>query len=233
MSHDLDVVFLSKATTPALREMTQRAVQTCILGAPDHYLNVVVIEQAPEVRYHGATTIHRPGEFNFNAFANYGISLGNAKWVMVATNDLEFEQDWLQPLFAAGRPVVSPIDPGANTQRDITENTCGWDKSRHFSGWCFMLRRDVWEDMGGFDDRVKFWCSDDAVLEQLKLLNVMEPMVVVASRVHHRVSATLMSEPNFDELTWKQVYVFNQLYGKRLGEDNERYLAWKRREGVT
>lgn len=233
MSHDLDVVFLSKARTPELYAMTQHAVDTCVDGAEDYDLNVIVLEQVANLRYRSARTIHRPGTFNFNAFANYGVSLGNAKWVMVATNDLSFEQDWLEPLLAVGRPVVSPIDPGSSTQADITEDTCGWVKSRHFSGWCFLIRRDVWEDMGGFDERVSFWCSDDAVLEQLKALGVMEPMLVVASRVHHRVSATLKDEPNMDDLTWRQVYIFNQLYGQRLGEDNERYLDWKRRAEVT
>jgi GT2 family glycosyltransferase len=93
------------------------------------------------------------------------------------------------------------------------------------------MRRDIWEKIGEFDERVSFWCSDDAVVEQLKAIDVM-PVVVVASRVHHKVSATLRDEPNRDELTWKQVYIFNQLYNQRLGEDNERYLDWKRRSGV-
>jgi hypothetical protein len=188
------------------------------------------MEQANRT-YDGTTTVHKPGPFNFNAFANEAARMGRTPWLVIATNDLTFEKDWLKHLFRAQKPVASPIDPGASTQADLNSDTGGWVKSRHFSGWCFLMRRDIWEQIGGFDERVSFWCSDDAVVEQLRAVDVM-PVVVVASRVHHRVSATLKDEPDRDELTWKQVYIFNQLYNQRLGEDNDRYREWKRRSGV-
>lgn len=231
MSLSVDVVFLSKADTEERYRMTKRAIETCVQGAPQYDLNMIVIEQAPQRAYADTTTVYRPGEFNFNAFANEGARMGRTPWLVIATNDLEFEDGWLKALFAAHEPVVSPIDPGASTQADINTDTGGWVKSRHFSGWCFMMRRDIWEQIGGFDERVRFWCSDDAVVEQLKAIDV-QPVVVVASRVHHRVSATLRDEPDQDELTWKQVYVFNQLYNQRLGEDNDRYREWMRRNGL-
>jgi len=207
--------------------MTQRAIDTCLDGAGGHDLNAVVLEQTTAT-YSRVRTIHAPGEFNFNAFANRGARMGSAPWLLIATNDLVFERGWLDALLAAGHPVVSPIDPDSSTQNDITTDQGGWLKSRHFSGWCFMMRRSVWRAIGGFDERLRFWCSDDATVEQLRAIGV-QPVVVVASRVHHRVSATLRDEPDQDELTWGQVYLFNQLYGQRLGEDNERYLSWKRR----
>jgi len=222
----MDVVFLSKANTPALQEMTQHAIDTCVAGTSS-LLNIIVIEQVDHVRYDRAFTITMPGEFAYNAFANRGAAMGSAPWIMVANNDLIFEPGWLAPLLDAGNPVVSPLSPGEGRQDGLTGNTKGDQIGRHFSGWCFAITRDLWERIGGFDEDFTFWCADDAVIQQVKALCV-QPMVVPASRVTHLGSITHKSSPDpTGERTWAQVWKFEQKYKVPKFQHSRAYARWK------
>lgn len=230
----VDVVVLSKASTEELRQMTQHTIDTCLAGAGDHTVNVVVLEQIAGIRYRDAITLHEPGEFAYNAFANRGIATGRAPWVMVANSDLEFHDGWLDALLAAKHDVVSPACPRERRQSRATKNEKGTENGKHFSGWCFMIARTLWEEIGGLDEDFRFWCADDSVIEQVKAAGVT-PMLVPAAKVTHLISRTvgdraLATDPDDDgELTWAMVRRFEQKYGVKKFESDRRYTAWKRR----
>lgn len=211
--------------------MTQHAIVTAVCGAKGYHVNVIVIEQT-HWTFTGATTIYRPGEFNYNAAANYGITCGASPFVVVSNNDVSFADGWLAALMDAHYPFVSPIDPRYPKQRGMVRNETGWETGRHLSGWCFMLTRKLWQHMGHFDERVRFWCSDDAVIQQAKAVGVA-PMAVPKAVVLHTISATLHREPDQDELMWAQVHEFNRLYDQTLGHDNPRYQRWLAQQEVS
>ena len=223
----VDVVILSSATTPALRMSTQHTIDTCLSGANLLAVNITVIEQQPNVTYRGANTVYTPVPFNYNRFANYGASRGSAEWILVANNDLIFRDGWLHQLLAADYPLVSPKCPRDERQREFTENTTGFVTAQHLSGWCFMISRELWSRIGGFDEAITFWCSDDALVEQARLAGVA-PMIVPSSVVEHIQSLTVNELGNGDDLTWGQLDVFIQKYGSHRLQDHEGYLAWKK-----
>jgi hypothetical protein len=223
----VDVVILSKADQYTEMMMTQRAIDSCISGANGLAVNVIVLEGGTAY-YENALTISKNGEaFNYNKFANEGGELGHAEWLMIANNDLEFRDGWLHNLIAAGNDVVSPHEPNDPRQTDITENTLGDVCGKHFSGWCFMIKRSLWRAIKGFDTDVTFWCSDDVVIEQVKAKGVM-PMIVKDSIVEHLVSATLrkQSDETQNDLKWRNVYIFNNKYGKDKFNDHPEYIKW-------
>jgi GT2 family glycosyltransferase len=223
----VDVIILSKATSAQTAIMTQRAVDTCVMGANSLPVNVIVLEQNHDASYRNAQTVHMPEEFNYNGFANHGAGLGSAKWIMVANNDLIFHDGWLHQLLAARYPVVSPKCPRDPRQEGVRVNTTGYRNAVHFSGWCFMLTRQIWERIEHFDDRVTFWCSDDAVIEQLRAIDT-PPMLVPNSTVEHVQSVTLneIPEAQRDLLTWGNVEMFNELYGQRKFGHDSRFHKW-------
>lgn len=222
----VDLIILSNAVSPALRRSTQRAIDSALSGSAPLTLNVIVMEQQHGITYLGAQTVHAPGEFNYNAFANRAASLGEAPWIMVANNDLYFHDAWLHHLLAADHPLVSPKCPQSHKQQDITVNTMGQETGKHLSGWCFMAKRNLWEDMGGFDDCVSFWCADDVVIQQAKKFGI-SPMLVPDALVTHEVSQTLNTKEHHDDLTWKQLHIFIEKYGGHPLQDSPRYLEWK------
>jgi GT2 family glycosyltransferase len=191
-------------------------------------VGVAVLEQCPNIEYRRAATIRMPAEFNYNKFANFGASRGSADWILVANNDLIFRDGWLHSLLAANYPLVSPKCPRDERQSEFTENTIGSVTGQHLSGWCYMISRDLWDRMGGLDDSVTFWCSDDVVIEQAAALGV-KPMIVPSSIVEHDQSSTLKttSESSRDELTWGQLDKFIAKYGSHRMQDHPDFVRWK------
>lgn len=226
----VDVIILSKANDGRTQRMTQQAIDTCLYASNGLPVNIIVLENGAALGYKRATTISKPGKFNYNAFANYGAEQGSAEWIMIANNDLVFRDGWLHHLIAAGNDVVSPHEPNDARQKGIIKNELGEECGRHFSGWCFMIRRTLWQDIGGFDTDVSFWCSDDVVIEQV-LAKGVQPMLVKESLVEHRPSTTVNALPSAeqDELKWGNVHIFNTKYGKNKFADNENYQRWVRR----
>lgn len=208
----IDVVILSNAINPKIQRMTQNCVNTI----RDERCNIIVIEQNLDVTYKNCYTYFIEEKFNYNKFANYGAKLGHNEWIMIANNDLHFERNWLQPLLDADHLVVSPKCPNDKRQRKYrTGNHIGYNVGEHLSGWCFMIRRDMWELIGGFDEDFPFWCADNSLIEQLKVFDI-PAMLVTDSIVRHLGSQTLNKQPNIDELTRKQVIKFNKKYNKNL-----------------
>lgn len=223
----VDVVMLSKARDSRTRNMTQAAVDSCFYGSNGLPVNIIVIEGGLSYRYNHATTIFKRDKFNYNGFANIGASLGTAEWIMIANNDLTFRDGWLHNLIAAGNDVVSPHEPNDPRQKDIKCNEQGDTCGTHFSGWCFMIKRSLWEQIGKFDEDVSFWCSDDVVIEQVKAAGVM-PMIVKDSIVDHNVSMTLRTASSSEqsELKWRNVYIFNKKYSKNKFANHPEYQVW-------
>jgi GT2 family glycosyltransferase len=227
----VDVIFLSDAKNPKLQGMTQRAIVSCVAGANSLPVNVIVMEQMPGKRYMHASTLPAHAEFNYNAFANAAASKGHAEWIMVANNDLVFDDGWLHQLLAANHPVVCPRSPEDIRQKDITTNVCGYTNAVNFSGWCFMMKRSLWRQIGGFDEDFGFWCADDSVIEQLRATGIA-PMLVAAAHVHHIGSVTLKTIPKaHDDMTWGFVDKFNRKYHRDKFADDERFIAWKKAHG--
>ena len=223
----VDVIILSKADNQQTRRMTQSAIDSCYYGTNGLAINIIVVENGLSYQYDKATTIHKREKFNYNEFANTAASLGNAEWIMVANNDLIFKDGWLHHLIAAGHDVVSPHEPTDVRQKGLIKNEEGDVCGRHFSGWCFMIKRKLWEDIGKFDTDVTFWCSDDVVIEQVKARGVM-PMIVVDSIVEHTASTTLKTQTssNINDLKWRNVYIFNKKYNKNKFADHPEFIKW-------
>lgn len=223
----VDFVVLSKADTIQKRQMTSQTIRTALMASNGIPTNIIVVEQT-NFKYPRTTTVYKPGPFNFNKFANYGASLGKAEWIVIANNDLIFRDQWLHNMIKVGHPVMSAHEPNDNRQKTITENTLGYDNGKHFSGWCFMIKRSLWEEIGGFDEDVTFWMSDDCVIEQVKAKGVT-PMIIKDSIVEHIGSQTLKNESAQDDLKWRNVKIFNDKYGKSKFSDNINYKEWLRR----
>lgn len=227
----VDVIFLSHAKTPKLQGMTQNAIKTCVAGANSLPVNILVMEQQPGKRYMHATTLPAQAEFNYNAFANAAASKGSAEWIMVANNDLVFDDGWLHHLLAANHPVVSPRSPEDIRQADLEGNATGYENAINFSGWCFMIKRSLWTQIGGFDEDFGFWCADDSVIEQVRATGIA-PMLVAAAHVHHIGSVTLRTIPKrHDDMTWRYVDRFNRKYHRDKFADDARFAEWKKAHG--
>lgn len=211
-----DVVILSNAKTEKLKTITQRCIHTLLISEKPGTFNITVIEQT-DIAWKKVRTMRNSGEFNYNKFANSVIRQGNSPWICVANNDLVFTRYWFTEMMKTGADVMSPKDPGNRKQRQITHVEGGYEVGRHFSGWCFVMKRSVWDAIGSLDEDFPFWCADNATVEQIKRLGII-PMLIPSSVVQHLGSSTLKTVPAeaYDEMTRLQVKKFNRKYNQNL-----------------
>lgn len=207
-----DVVILSNATDKVLKNLTRQAVKTLYDSEMTGVFNIIVCEQTTW-KYNFATTLHMPGEFNYNRFANKAISAFNSPWVCVANNDVIFHSGWFSALLRVNAPVMSPANPANILQRRHKVPVQGTAVQEHFSGWCFVMRRSVWQTIGGFDEEFPFYCADNAVVRQLVAAGIT-PMLVPDSRVSHVVGATRKKLPAKERraITADQVALYDLKY---------------------
>lgn len=213
----LDVVILSNAKTLELARITANCIDSLL--ASNIELNIFVLEQNQGIDWSeghdNIRNIYLDIPFNYNQFANIGAKHGKSKWICIANNDLIFHPNWFDEILKDDYPICSPRCPDDKRQQDITKNEIGEQVGRHLSGWCFVIKRSLWEEIGGFDEDFSFWCADNSLMEQLLAINVL-PKVYKDSIVNHLGSKTLVTMDNREELTRDQVKKFNKKYNQNL-----------------
>ena len=227
-----DVVFISNAQKLG-KDLTQMAIDTAIKGANGLRINCIVIESMPNIFYKNASTFNPDKDFNYNYYLNFGAVRGNAPWIMFCNNDLIFRNGWLHALISADYPIVSPISPKDFRQKDVTENEIGWQCGRNLSGWAFMMKRDLWNQIGGLDNDFDFWFADNSLIGQLKKID-LPPMLVPSSRVDHLGSQTFKTKTidERNDLMWSKLDLFNQKYNETLFNNHPNFIQWKKSQSV-
>lgn len=212
------VVILAKSSTPELAALTEQTITTLIASASQTVLDIIVLEQQPNQFWPCTQTIYCPEPFHFNQFANRGCRLVSGDHLLICNNDLIFGRDAVDRLHAHALqyqlPVVCPVCPHDDRQKDLVQPERGTQIGRHFSGWCFMIRRNIYEQIGGFDEDFAFWYADNAVVQQLQQQNfVIE--VLPTALVTHLTSSTLktLRRPERLQLTKQQATRFINKYG--------------------
>lgn len=222
----LDLIIISDAKSKELYNLTQRAILTAKSGDKYFEINPIVIEKTKNIYYNQAITYEQEGEFNYNKYLNYGASLGVSDYIAFCNNDLIFGEDWANIIISAmienNLDSASPYSYASHKRHNtgIKPNTgihLGYKVKHQFEGWCFVWKRSLWEEIK-LDERVKFWCSDDATAEQLKEAGKRHALVT-NSFVEHLDNGgkTLRTVPEKRyEYTTEQAKIFNRLYDKNV-----------------
>lgn len=208
---DITVSIISNAKNKQLHEVTL----SCIESIKNTSDAKIVIYESSDIKY--AEETKKVNYFNYNMICNWAVNNADTDLVVLANNDLIFTDGWTNLLkyVNAGFLVCSPVSPGDPRQEGLKEFEIGYICGRHFSGWCFLIHKKAWVQIGGFDEDFHFWCADNSIIEQLKAEKII-PLIDPESKVKHLVSQTLMTETNIDELTKQQVKRFNKKYKQNL-----------------
>lgn len=138
--------------------------------------------------------------FNYNRALNQGAKEVKTEYCLFANNDLIYYQDWHKELIAGmkseGLRSASPFCPKVSKQHGFKQpveiamgDKVKWT-GKWLVGWALCLRMDLWKDIGGFDERVDFWFSDNIYEWQLKQIGERHGMVTT-SIVEHVGSVSL------------------------------------------
>ena len=162
----------------------------------------------------------------YNKSLNNGAKKGGSKYIAFCNNDLEFTLGWdlhiVEALKSEKIVSASPWCPKTHRQwwgNEIPkENVIGTQTGKIVAGWCLVLKREWWEEMRGFDERLEFYCCDNSYTHQLEEANKKHALIM-ASEVVHLGSLTLnqfKGTQKYDDLTMGEVRKYNRLYNKNL-----------------
>ncbi len=168
----------------------------------------------------------------YNKSLNEGAKKGNSELIAFCNNDLEFTEGWDIPIIEAlknknihpNHQIVSASPWCPQTHRSWwgnevpEENVIGTQTGKIVAGWCLVLKRSWWEEMGGFDERLEFFCCDNSYTHQLEAANKKHGLIM-GSHVIHLGSLTLnqfKGTQKYDDLTMGEVRKYNRLYNKNL-----------------
>lgn len=185
----IDIIILAASKTPELIQMTQNAINSCINSAIENEFNIVVVETYNEKQVYGnCTTLYfiEP-EFNYNKTMNFGAANTENEYILFANNDLIFESGWSEELISQMKKhKVSSGSPYCSISMPRYKNTVqfGYELRKQVAGWALMLSRKLHKKIGGFNESVNFWKSDDIYTEQLKQANERHILAVNAKVTH-------------------------------------------------
>jgi hypothetical protein len=190
LNESIDIVFVTNSKKAYLWAMTRNAIRTAKEGAGMQVGKVVVVEECRYARPQpGTKTLYYDFEFNYNKCLNLGFSLCNSKYIAFCNNDLYFHKNWARNAVRVikGREFLSVSPSPKNIYGGLQ---VGYTVGKQLLGWCIIVDRVVIETIGGFDDPVRFWYSDDVYAEQLKAAGIKHALVG-DSLVRHLKSVSL------------------------------------------
>ena len=171
-----DVVIVTKTATPQLRLMTEECLVSLGRSEAVPRYRPWLVETQPDVPDYPSCWMVRPEPepLNYNRYLNVGASHGVGEIIVFCNNDLLFQPGWLTAhlqVFAA-HPELATLgskSPGYRPQEEFTSGLYpGFRTCFEFSGWCFAMRRSVWQALDGLSEQFQFWGSDCMTVIQLQ-----------------------------------------------------------------
>lgn len=145
---------------------------------------------------------------------NRGAQAATGRHLLFLNNDLEFAPGWVEPLFRAHARLGASAGITGNVQRrwdsgavdhagirfgpkgkpehvrDLPFRTQGrFERTDAVTGACFLIDRDLWQQLGGFDERYRNGCEDIDLCLRARALG-RSVGVALDSCVRHHVSAS-------------------------------------------
>lgn len=197
----VQVIILSDSKNLELKSITHNCIQS-LKASETIDFDIFVIDNKAD--FEGVTNLKLNEPFNYNRFMNYAAKQSNSEWIVFCNNDLIFSKGWFTELLKVNSDVMSSRCPNDARQRNIGGNVHGNKIGYHFSGWCFAMKRSIYNKIGSLNEKYPFWCADNIVIKQLNEIDIT-PCLVTNSIVTHLGSKTLDTMPNKRQLTIEQL----------------------------
>lgn len=176
----------------------------------------------------GALVIRNEGNLGYGRANNIGVRAANTGYVLICNPDTTVPPEAVAALMAAaGRypraglyapRIIEPdgreyfkttslLNPGPNCRESPAGDVC----TPMVQGSCLMMRRELFLDMGGFDENIFLYYEDEDLCRRLS--DHQRAIVYVAdARVHHLRGGSSAPSPGLIALrrfhqSWSKVYI--------------------------
>jgi GT2 family glycosyltransferase len=162
-------------------ELVRRSLES-VLAQVGHRLGELVVvddaSDAPTVALLASLAdpklrvVRSERNLGYGGSVNLGVASCRAPLVLQLNSDVEARDDFLAPLLAAlaANPKLAALNPAGNTYRryDLSRyaRRGGCVVTNHLSGYAFLVRRSVFEAVGGFDPEFGLGYFEDTDLSR-------------------------------------------------------------------
>lgn len=222
MGLNIDVIILSNGKDQNLVKLTTQTIQSLIASEDPYkvHFKVLVIESNSILKpfqYKNSKTIYPESKFGFHKYLNIGVKQTSSDLICFCNNDLIFHKGWASAIISALRVdceiySASTFCPNFHSKKSAeipNKINYGYKNGVLFTGWCFMVKRSVFDTLGMFDEKFTFWHADDDFRLTLKK-NELKNALIKSSKVTHLGSETLNKEQ--DKEQHKLKYQANAYY---------------------
>ena len=222
----IDVIFLSYSKNEYLKNLTAQSIDTLIKSENSEKIqfNIIVIESnkaQASYQFENSRTIYPEEKFGFHKYLNIGIKATSNSYICLCNNDLIFHKGWASAILSEMQKdksilSVSPFCPVTHTRSGFIKDSGlieGYETL--FSGWCFFVKRSIFEIIGLLDEKFIFWYADHDYLRTLQKFGVKN-YLHTSSFVTHISSATTveMDAKTRKKITLLPVLYLNYKYGR-------------------
>lgn len=201
----VDTIILSNTVSEEHFKLLSDTVSSLHNSEEKIKFNVIVVESNKKIHEHLKERIKQINcefvipkqKFNYNLFFNIGLRRCKSEYVLFSNSDVIYSKNWFSEI--RNQFIKDPeLSCACPTDRrwhrhdvsifpDNQDAYYGYRTSYEFTGWCFVVKRQIFDIIGSFDERFEFYYQDNDfinVLEQYNLKNAL----VIKSEIHHLLS---------------------------------------------
>ncbi len=168
---------------------------------------------------HPKLRVVRPDRnLGYGGAVNLGVASCSAPLVLQLNSDVVARDDFLSPLIAAldADPTLAGVNPGGNSYRryDLPryERRAGCVATNHLAGYAFLIRRSVFEALGGFDPRFGRGYFEDSDLTRRIVRAGHWVGVHPETSLHHESHGSFSDRPERQALLEANRIVYHELW---------------------
>lgn len=204
-------------------DYVERCVISLLKHIPEHIHNIILFDDAskPESKARlkkltadNVLLFHSPVNEGFGKTVNKAVGKATTEFVLVLNSDVEAENDFLNPLMQAMQDphllAVNPVDR-AHPKYDVYDCSKGYITTFALSGYAFLIKRQVFLDVGGFDAAFGRGYYEDSALARALCATGGHTGIVPHSVLPHHGSKSF-SEQEISDLLQRNQSIFRQKY---------------------
>jgi GT2 family glycosyltransferase len=207
---ELSVVVPVWSRTHELGEMAARTLER-VWQVARMRTEVIVIDNGSPIEWELPARVHRfPVNRGVATAWNYGIQMARAPVVAVLNSDCIVEPGWDEALYEAattGRRIAFPYTDHCDGEGFRQPDQGGT------AGWCFMFTRDLWTEIGHFDEWFSPAYGEDTDYWHRAWQAGVQLSPVPAARVTHARRSSVTEDDRHDWLLLAHRYKYGWKHG--------------------
>lgn len=209
---EIDVIILSYVKNDSVLKMNNECIDSINNSTKNHTFKIYLIETNKDRKFEysqdNVVVIQPDEEFNYNRFLNIGLEYCKNEWVLISNNDTIYHENFIDKMIEANEfdkdlLSMSPIDDSWFRHNEFNRNIkiyYGFRTSYEIAGWSILVKRSVIDQIGGFDEKFKFWYQDNdyamtLIQHKIKHALITDSKVThLLSKSHHFIESTKKHE---------------------------------------